>query len=61
MDAFATTDRIIEQNDASNAQTEAATAVEAEPQVKEDNKFQKAISSWRGMLLVSCRLLVSQC
>jgi hypothetical protein len=58
MDAFATADRVIEQNDVSNAQTEAAAAdVEAESQAKEDNKFQKAISSWRGMF--SCGLPVA--
>ena len=52
MDALASADNVLEQNDASRA---AASEPKEQPhsqlQTGEDNKFQQAISSWRSMCI----------
>lgn len=52
MDALASADNVLEQNDATRAAPpEADEPSHSQPQTGEDNKFQQAISSWRSTYL----------
>lgn len=53
MDAFATAESVLHENEASQARAEPHEPSQPDAETREENKFQRAISSWRSMYIHS--------